>query len=104
MTDIEKRAFEAYPLDGMPMKEQQDKREGYIKCAEEYESLQKIHGWIARDGAFRWLCLYYEKPDRCDRQWRDKNEAGYIDLDPELFPEITWRSEPVEVEFLIRKI
>ena len=106
MTDIEKKAYEAYPrwMDNESRDLNKGARDAYQRACEEYESLQKIHGWVARDYAFRWLCLYNEKPVRCDRQWLDKNEAGYIDLDPKLFPEITWRSEPVEVEFLIRKI
>lgn len=43
MTDIEKKAYEAFPDDGcvnsgLFNQQQAERREGYIKCAEEYEA------------------------------------------------------------------
>ena len=52
MTDIEKKAYEVFPyekgLDSINDRffdRNWPRREGYVKCAEEYESLPKIRGW-----------------------------------------------------------
>ena len=109
MTDIEKKAWETYPNDNgfVPTLNQGFKREGYIKCAEEYESLPKIRGWVARDKNGS-LNLHAFPPKRvylgiwcCNPL--DLNQDN-IRLDDKILPEITWESEPVEVELLIRKI
>ena len=57
MTDIEKKAYEAYPKDvnmvvvpssGLtPIDSNEKYRDGYIKCAKEYESLPKIRGVVS---------------------------------------------------------
>jgi hypothetical protein len=111
MTDIEKKAWETYPNDNgfIPTLNQGFKREGYIKCAEEYESLPKIHGWIARnkDICGDKLSFFTQIPQRGTRSWVEPDTMDglpYEDTPKELFPEVTWESEPVEVELLIRKI
>ncbi len=65
--------------------------------------------WIARD-ADGGLYSYDEKPVRqtFDRMWLKNLNLGYIDykpsymyleqLDPELYPELKWEDEPIEVE------
>lgn len=68
----------------------------------------KIKGWIARceDGA---LALYYS-PVRFIRRTGD-NMNGYWEsytgivmlIDRNLFPELKWENEPVEVELTITK-
>lgn len=79
------------------------KRKGQIIL--EYESLPKIHGWVARDGDDKKrLCLFTEPPVRIEDMWLPEEDRIYLFLDNSLFPEITWESEPVEVELLIRKI
>lgn len=76
-----------------------------IKTCEEYESLPKIHGWVARDGDDKKrLCLFTEPPVRFEDMWLPEEDRIYLFLDNSLFPEITWESEPVEVELLIRKV
>ena len=111
MTDIEKKAYEKYPsVLGFPIDEQVDlneeARNAYIKSCEEYESLPKIHGWIAKDDSLYnpSLCVHLEKPvkDLAFHYWDSKGKC--VCIDKKLFPEITWESEPVEVELLIRKI
>ena len=61
----------------------------------------KIKGWVARedDG---WLFLGKEKPRRQYHAWLGAEE--YFELDTNLFPELTWEDEPIEVELLIRKL
>lgn len=73
------------------------------------EELRKpVTIWIARD-ADGGLYSYDEKPVRqtFDKVWL-KNRYVYLDykpsymyleqLDPELYPELTWEDEPIEVE------
>jgi len=79
--------------------------EAMHEIADRYESLPKIHGWVARDEDGR-LCMYGDKPFR-DIFYGNKTwfvERDLWELPKELFPEITWESEPVEVELLIRKV
>ena len=111
MTDIEKRAYEAYPeLDNtrfdMALQNSyiNSSRQGYIKACEEYESLPKVRGWVARD-KYGSLNLFGDKPTRFeDDTFGNIKGSGMIFLNDELLPEVTWESEPVEVELLIRKV
>lgn len=59
--------------------------------------------WIARDkgGA---LSLFTKKPSRFEGIWKNKSEdeiSGYCKIPFELFPELTWESEPIE--FVVKK-
>jgi len=75
--------------------------------AQEY----KIKGWITRDkpgyGNSRgWLRLHFRKPEKTVRDWNSKDEFDVDDsqiLNDDMFPNLTWESEPLEVELLIRK-
>ena len=71
------------------------------------ESLPKIKGWAARDEYGLWL--YREKPYRVEgvfySHWTDKNGPNSeFPININIFPELTWEDEPIEVEILIRKI
>ena len=50
--------------------------------------------------------LGYKKPRQCGEQpfvtWCDYGD--FISLPKEMFPELTWEDEPIEVELTIRKI
>jgi poly-D-alanine transfer protein DltD len=115
MTDkqIEEKALEAYP----PEYEQEDfdetwdmneqYREPYIKALKEIESLPKIKGWVARDQQVdefygNGLILHHSKPTREGNEWSSKTIAMHLPLD--FFPDLTWESDPIEVELLIRKV
>lgn len=76
---------------------------GRKECAEEYESLPKIRGWwVARDENGD-LWAFEMRPRRTEHSWWDRDYTRlYLDKDD--FPEITWKSEPVEVELLIRMV
>ena len=109
METIEERAFKAYPKPKLMGSSnilydfEANSREGYIKACEEYESLPKIHGWwVARDENGD-LWAYEMKPSRFESTWWDRDYSR-LSLDNDDFPEITWESEPVEVELLIRKV
>ena len=108
---ILQKALEVYP----PKYEQEDFdetwdmneqcREPYIKALLEVESLPKVHGWISRDKDGL-LGFYSDKPKRFDDKawWCDPGCYTALALPPESYPEITWESEPLEVELLIRRI
>lgn len=108
---ILQKALEVYP----PEYEQEDfdetwdmneqYREPYIKALLEVESLPKVHGWIARDKDGL-LGFYSDKPQRFDDKawWCDPGCYTALALPPESYPEITWESEPIEVELIIRKL
>jgi len=109
MTDIEKKATKsACEYAGLKKPPTEDSGlltttdyltfyDGYIKCAEEYESLPKIRGWVAKgvpDGNLR---LYGN--DMCYGNWITIPEEVSNDL-----KKVGSFDEPVEVELLIRKI
>ena len=59
--------------------------------------------WLARDKDGS-LNLHGDKPTRIDDYWGNLDGSGMVYFDDEAFPEITWESEPVEGELLIRKV
>ena len=73
--------------------------------AQEY----KIKGWVARDKDGQ-LCIFYDgdKPHRgeCNSWWYPEYclEGDCMTIDDDMFPDLTWESEPIEVELTIKKI
>jgi hypothetical protein len=67
----------------------------------------EIKGWISRDKD-NGLTLYTgTKPIREHNQFWDNsgNPGSYrMSIDENLFPELTWESEPIEVELTIKPI
>lgn len=76
---------------------------GRKECAEEYESLPKVHGWVARDHSGIPKIHEY-KPYRNENCGIWDNIDAKIVIPRSLFPEITWESEPIEVELLVRRV
>lgn len=71
-------------------------------------SLEKMRGWIARDSYSDpinglGLNIHSEKPTRRGNVEWSANTI-YAHLPWEMFPEVTFMDEPVEIEILIRKI
>jgi hypothetical protein len=109
---ILQKALEVYPPEYeqedydkyLSMQEKEQYQEPYIKALQEIESLPKVHGWIARDKDGL-LGFYSDKPQRFDDKawWCDPGCYTALALPPESYPEITWESEPIEVELIIRK-
>lgn len=63
-----------------------------------------IQGWVARDSNSD-LFIYNYKPKR-DTRWDSVeiwNGETYIELDSNLFPDLTWDSDPLEVEIIIKR-
>ena len=50
--------------------------------------------WIVRDFEGE-LFAFYKKPERESRYWASDR---YIEIDDNLFPNLTWEDEPLEVE------
>ena len=110
--EIEKKAFEVFPAPnrcdypnddeyGNAIIVRSIQREGYIKALEEIESLPKVKGYVARDRFGRLsTSLANEILERDRETWIGGNWLH----DNRAFPKITWKDEPVEVEFLIREV
>lgn len=67
----------------------------------------KIKGWVARDknvDAFRGngLILHHSKPTREGSEWSSNTIMMHLPI--KFFPELTWESEPIEVELIVRKL
>lgn len=58
-----------------------------------------IHGWVARDKG-RFLGLYPWQPKRGDVAWLC---GSCMVLPINTFPDLTWESEPEEVEMIIKR-
>jgi len=105
--EIEKKADNAFPSSdklGLVVSETTKlRREGYIKCAEEYESLPTIHGWVARDKDGSVHAFRYKPVRGFEREiWVGAGLS--MDLPKDSFLSARWESEPVEVKMLIQKI
>ena len=75
------------------------------KQAQEQKPEAKFTGWVARDREFdsyygTGLILYSKKPRRSDNCW---NGDIVAQLPWELFPDLKWEDEPMEVEITITK-
>ena len=77
----------------------------YALGKQEKEADAVIQGWVARDDDGD-LFFYNDKPRREKAVW---DEPQYwigktqTDLDPNLFPDLTWDSEPEEVEIILKR-
>ena len=60
-----------------------------------------ISGWVARDSNPHRLYIYYRKPIRLSDMWTALDESFKIDSN--LFPDLTWESEPIKVSILIKR-
>lgn len=67
-----------------------------------------ISGWVCRDKVCNKpftsdLFFVLEKPTRV-LEWGKWSDCGdYIELDSNLFPDLTWESDPQEVEIIIKR-
>lgn len=64
-----------------------------------------ICGWVARDKRGT-ICLYSECPERFNapiNEWGTDYPLQYYCLSKELFPDLTWDDDPIEVELIIKR-
>ena len=111
---IEKKALEAYPekriketICGEDYKIDTNTapRDGYIKALTEIEELPKIKGWVARDSTNdpmigTGLIFHSKKPRRLVGEWGNPTIEMHLPWD--MFPDLKWEDEPLEVELIIR--
>lgn len=107
---IEEKARKIYPIsfnnEVNYIEKQKIARKAYIKCYEDnIESLPKIKGWIARNKEGNELCFFPgdEPPIRLATYWFAGFSWSYTKIQ-DVFPNITWESEPVKVELIINII
>ena len=70
-----------------------------------------IQGWVCRDKKDNALNLHAEKPYRAqsgydvynEPDWWESDCASLLPLDKSLFPDLTWESDPIEVELIIKR-
>lgn len=62
-----------------------------------------IQGWVCRDANPHRLFIYGCKPTRLSDMWSALDTAFATQLDPNLFPDLTWEDEPQEVEITIKR-
>lgn len=63
----------------------------------------KIKGWVARDKAND-LYFFTYKPHRTDGVFYSEVSEDILHLNNEMFPELSWQTEPIEVELFVKKI
>ena len=110
--EINKKAYEKYPakmavveLKGQEPRQidlNEEARNAYIEAYKEISALPTINGWVARDQDGL-LTLFDSEPKRfpIDESWVG---CGFTDLPKDLFPDLKWEDEPIEVELpIIRK-
>ena len=67
----------------------------------------KLKAWVARDKFNDGLSIYsVAKPQRERWFWSNDGNKGAsrMFINKELFPELSWEDEPIEVELIIRKV
>lgn len=62
-----------------------------------------IQGWVARDKDSDKLYIYGYKPERLSDMWYSPGAPFEIEISSDLFPDITWESDPIEVELIIKR-
>lgn len=97
--------FDAYDI-------QQAYLDGYTACEQSMTDSEAIviQGWVCRDKKDNALNFHAEKPyraqsgyDVCDEpDWWESDCASFLPLDKSLFPDLTWESEPLEVEIIMK--
>lgn len=83
----------------------------YALGKQEEETDTVIQGWVCRDKKDNALNLHVEKPysaqSGCDvwddPDWWGIDCASFLPLDKSLFPNLTWDSDPIEVEITIKR-
>ncbi|OKY84333.1 MAG: hypothetical protein BHV69_09945 [Bacteroidales bacterium 52_46] len=70
-----------------------------------------IRGWVARDKRDNALLLHAGEPYRTWSGYQmdakqdvwESDFASFLPLDSKLFPDLTWESDPIEVELIIKR-
>lgn len=71
--------------------------------SEQVDAGTVIQGWVTRDANPHRLFVYGCKPTRLSDMWSALDTAFAAQLDPILFPDLTWESDPEPVEIIIKR-
>lgn len=103
--EMNRKAVEAYPNIAEQAIERNAFRKGYKECYKEIESLPKLRGWVTKtDDGVTLFHTTSAKPEKGEMCWFGNEGDTIIDTENNLFPELTFNDEPIEVELLIRKV
>lgn len=74
----------------------------YALGKQEKDADTVIQGWVARDKS-GYLVLHYKKPHRTlgNAKWYSAQSQKSLPRDS--FPDLTWESDPIEVELIIKR-
>lgn len=83
----------------------------YALGKQEKDADTVIQGWVCRDKKDNALNLHAEKPYRAqsgydvsdEPDWWESDCASFLPIDKNLFPNLTWESEPEEVKLIIKR-
>lgn len=62
-----------------------------------------LSGWVARDANPHSIYVYGHKPLRLSDMWSTLGMSFATQIDPTLFPDLTWSDEPQECEIIIKR-
>lgn len=74
---------------------------GCVTCKD--GDMNSIKGWVARDKAND-LYFFTYKPHRTDGVFHSEISEDILHLSNDMFPELSWETEPIEVELLPKKL
>ena len=129
--DVLRKGYDKYPMAGAidpydgGKDTNEERREGYMqglfdgykeRLEEENATIDTaitilesptIKGWVARDKVENpiyglGLCLHSKKLWRTGNEWSNQTIAMHLPAD--MFPEVTWESEPKEVELYFSEV
>lgn len=75
---------------------------GKQEIKQETDADTVIHGWVARDNNGK-LYIYSDKPERYNKGFRWVLGSAFLPLPSDLFPDLTWDDDPIEVELIIKR-
>ena len=82
---------------------------GKAQARDEFNNLPKIKGWVARDkdgeNPSELAIFTGLSPNRLQRAgWWENRGDSWMAIPDDMFPDIKWEDDPVEVELIIKRI
>ena len=81
---------------------EKETKESLNQWLSEKDADTAIQGWVAKDNDIDGVYLYNSMPERGINVWNG-HMSLLIHLDSNLFPDLTWDSEPIKVSILIKR-
>ena len=103
--------IESLKKEQVPTKEEQiamlllEYEKGRADVLAKLGDVPKIKGWVARDKSGDLYFFHYDcKPHRTDGIFHSECSEDVFHIDNSLFPELSWKTEPIEVELPIIRV